>query len=253
MEQILGMVGMRNVKIKVRYKGTNYCGWQSQKNGVAIQDVLKAAIDKITGEDVKLIGAGRTDAGVHAMAQVANFVTGSSIPAERFPHALNAVLPDDISVFHAEEVDMNFNARYDAIGKHYRYYIWNSRFRPGLFKEYCYWCPYQLNMELMHTASKLFVGTHDFKNYMSTGGSAKTTIRNLWSVEVGRESDIIYIDIKGNGFLYNMVRRIAGCLVEVGRRKKTVQEVKDMVEGKNTPASYLTLPSKGLFLMEVYY
>ncbi|MDI6601305.1 MAG: tRNA pseudouridine(38-40) synthase TruA [Thermoanaerobacteraceae bacterium] len=244
---------MRNIKIKVRYKGTNYCGWQSQINGIAVQDVIEGSIKKVTGEEVKLIGAGRTDAGVHALGQVANFMTASSISDKRFPLALNANLPDDIVIYDAEEVNIDFNARYDAKGKHYRYCIWNSRYRPGLFDEYCYWLPHEVDMEIMQEASKIFIGTHDFKNFMSSGSSIKNTVRTVWDIDVCKRKEIIYVDVKGEGFLYNMVRRIAGCLIEIGKGKRDISDVANLIDNEGYFFSYMTLPAKGLFLVEVYY
>lgn len=251
----MGLVNMRNVKIKVRYKGTSYCGWQSQTNGIAVQDVIKKAIEMVTGEKVKLIGAGRTDAGVHSLGQTANFITGSKIPTDKMILAINANLPDDVVVFDAEDVDMRFNARYDAKGKLYRYCIWNSKYRPGLFEEYCYWLPYEINLRVMNEALYMFMGTHDFKNFMSTGGNVKKTIRTLWNIDLTKRDELVFIDFKGDGFLYNMVRRIAGCLVDVGRGELDVSDVRALISNDNDGSlhRYITLPAKGLFLVEVYY
>lgn len=247
------MVDMRNVKIKVRYRGNDYCGWQSQKNGVAVQDVIGTAIEKVTGEKVKLIGAGRTDAGVHALGQVANFITKSNIPADKLPLALNANLPKDIVIFDAEDVDINFNARFDAIGKRYRYCVWNSKYRPGLFEDYCYCIPYDLDLNKMGEAIKILIGTHNFKNFMSTGSNVKDTVRTIWDIELKNKSEFVFIDVKGDGFLYNMVRRIAGCLIDVGRGELDISDVRFLIDNGDRLVRYFTLPAKGLFLVEVYY
>lgn len=244
---------MKNIKIKVRYKGTAYCGWQSQINGVAVQDVIERAIESVGGKKVNLTGAGRTDAGVHALGQAANFLTDSSMPAERWPAALNAYLPGDITVYDAEDVDIEFNARFDARGKRYRYCIWNSRYRPGLFEDYCCHIPYDLDVKKMNEVINIFTGTHDFKNFMSTGSDVKDTVRTIWDIELMQRDEQISIDVRGDGFLYNMVRRIAGSLADVGRGKLDASDVRTLVDGKADFCSYVTLPAKGLFLVEVYY
>ncbi len=253
LEQVLDLVDMRNIKIKIRYKGTSYCGWQSQKNGVAVQDVIERAIESIGGGKVKLVGSGRTDAGVHALGQAANFTTDLLMPAGRLPMALNANLPDDIVVYDAEDVDPGFNAQFNAAGKRYLYCIWNSRFRPGLFDEYCYHYPFPLDTIKMKETVKVFIGTHDFKNFMSTGSNVKSTVRTIWGIKLIIKDELIFIDVRGNGFLYNMVRRIAGCLVDVGRGNLDISAVKDLVYNIGELDKYVTLPAKGLSLVEVYY
>lgn len=244
---------MRNIKLTIRYDGTGYSGWQSQKNGRAIQDVIQDAIRKITGEHSHLTGSGRTDAGVHALAQVANFKTRSNIPLKNLQMALNTELPKDIVIYHAEEVDLKFDAQRSARSKLYRYVIMNSNFLDPFLRRYAAKCFYLLDIKRMRRSAKYLVGRHDFRSFQAVGGGEKNSIRKVKHITIEKDGDLIYIDIEANGFLYNMVRNIAGTLVEVGRGKFSVESVKEILREKDRRCSGPTMPAKGLRLIRVIY
>ncbi len=244
---------MGNIKLVIQYDGTNYCGWQKQKNGISIQEEIEKAIFIVTGEKVNLIGAGRTDKGVHAQGQVANFLTSSSIPADKFKYALNSKLPEDIKVIESELVDDSFHSRYDALGKKYTYIIYNRRILNPLYRNYSYHVPYKLNFHYMEEAAKYFLGTHDFSAFMASNSSVKSTIRTIYNIDLKKDKDLICISIKGNGFLYNMVRIIVGTLVEVGSGKLNPNSIPNIIESKDRKKAGHTAPAKGLYLDEVYY
>ncbi len=250
-------MSMRNIKLTIEYDGTNYHGWQSQKNAVAVQDVVVKAIRKLTGEEVRLIGASRTDVGVHAFGQVANFHTYSKIPPERFSYALNSFLPEDIVIKHSKEVDMGFHARFSAVGKKYRYMIFNSDRPSALLRNRAYFVPVPMDLEAMQEAASHFLGTHDFAAFCATGGSAKTSVRTITDISVSKRhdynGDIFEIEVSGNGFLYNMVRIIAGTLAEVGMGKKRPDEIPGIINSRRREMAGITAPAHGLYLVEVYY
>ena len=245
--------GQRNIKLTVEYDGTNYHGWQSQINAVSIQDTLEHVLAKVTGHSVSIIGAGRTDAGVHALGQVANFLTTCSIPIEKIPYAFNAVLPRDIVIKNACVMHEDFHSRYLAKGKKYKYIINNSKFPSAIQRSQEYFCPYKLDYKLMYDTLKLFVGEHDFKGFAASGSTVRNTKRIVYTAEMKKEQDRIVIELSGNGFLYNMVRIIVGTLVDVGRGKIAISDVEGaLVEGDRSRAG-VTLPPQGLYLVEVYY
>lgn len=244
---------MKNIKLTIQYDGTNYCGWQKQKNCPSIQEEIEKAIFKVTGEKVNLIGAGRTDKGVHAQGQVANFMTTSSIPADRFKYALNSKLPSDIKIIESQLVDKSFHSRYDALGKKYAYIIFNREILNPLYRNYSYHIPYGLDYEKMKIAAEYFKGTHDFSAFMASNSSVKNTVRTIYDIDLKKDGELIYISIKGNGFLYNMVRIIVGTLVEVGSGKLSPHSIASIIESKNRQKAGHTAPAKGLYLVEVYY
>ena len=241
------------IKLKIEYDGTGYCGWQVQPNGVSVQEVITAAIKKITGEDAKLIGSGRTDAGVHAAGQVAHFDTMSSVPPEKFAHALNAVLPEDIKIISAEQTDDDFNARFSAKRKTYEYRMYVSEFSHPLKSRYAVWINYPLDVVKMNSAAKLFEGEHDFKCFLAANSSVKDTIRTVYNANVEKLGDEIVFSVTGNGFLYNMVRIMAGTLLAVGSGKLTESDVKQILESGERQLAGKTMPAKGLLLKSVEY
>ena len=241
------------IKLKIEYDGTDYCGWQIQPNGVSVQEVITAAIKKITGEDVKLIGSGRTDSGVHAAGQVAHFDTESGIPPEKFAHALNAVLPEDIKIISAELADDDFNARFSAKKKTYEYHMYVSEFSHPLKSRYAVWINYPLDIEKMNSAAKLFEGEHDFKCFLAANSSVKDTVRTIYKSEVKNCADEIVFSVTGNGFLYNMVRIMAGTLVAVGSGKLKESDVLKILESGERKFAGKTMPAKGLILKSVEY
>lgn len=243
---------MRNIKITIEYKGTNYYGFQRQSDKVSVQGCLEEAIYRIGNEKVNLTYSGRTDAGVHALGQVANFHTKIRIPIDKIPGAINSKLPDDIRVVDAKEVSLDFHARYHVKRKRYKYVILNSKYKRPIYNDVSYFVKHNLDLDKMIQESKYLIGEHDFKGFMSTGSSVKTTVRTIYDVELKKEGDLIILEIEGNGFLYNMVRIIAGTLVDIGRGRITLS-LKDIIESNDRKKAGNTADSKGLFLEKVYY
>ncbi|WP_077368813.1 tRNA pseudouridine(38-40) synthase TruA [Anaerosalibacter sp. Marseille-P3206] len=244
---------MRNIKLTIEYEGTNYHGWQVQPNAITVQGEIVKAINNITKENVNLIGSGRTDSGVHAKGQVANFITNSKIPEDKFSYAINSQLPLDIAITKSEEVPIDFHSRYDAIGKRYRYLIYNRPIRSPLYKNYAYHIPYELDFEKMNVAKEQFLGTHDFKAFMSSGSEIEDTVRTIHSISITKQDSLIIFQVEGNGFLYNMVRIIVGTLVEVGNGKKEKDSISQIIKSKNRMSAGHTAPANGLYLEKVFY
>ena len=210
---------MRNIKLTIEYDGKEFNGWQKQPNKLNIQGEIERAIKEITGEDVELIGSGRTDANVSAINQIANFKTNNSIEIEKIPYALNAKLKKSIRIKKAEEVPEEFHSRYACKKKTYRYTINNSEQGTAIYRYMQYHFPIKLDEKKMKKAAKYFIGEHDFKAFKASGTSAKSSVRTIYNIDVKREGDIVIIEVTGNGFLYNMVRIIAGTLLDVGQGK----------------------------------
>lgn len=244
---------LRNIKLTIEYDGTNYHGWQSQKNAVAVQDVIENAIAKLTGKECNLIGSSRTDEGVHAIGQVANFLTDSRIPADKFSFALNSILPDDIVIKDSREVSLDFHSRYSAKGKKYRYLIYNSRQPSALLKNRAMHVSQELDFEAMARAAEYFKGKHDFTSFRASGSSVKTSERTIWDASFSKNGEIISFEISGDGFLYNMVRIIVGTLVYVGIGKISASDIPSIMEAKDRAMAGKTAPPQGLYLVEVYY
>lgn len=246
----------KNIKILISYNGKNYAGWQKQNNQRTIQGELEYAINEIFAansmEPIEIIGSGRTDAGVHAYGQVANFKIRTTIPIEKIPEILNSKLPKDISIILAEEVEMDFHSRYSAHKKTYKYYIYPSRIRSPFYMDRSYQVKYKLDIEKMQEQIKYLLGRHDFCGFMSSGSSVKTTVREIYRAEFYQEGELFVIELEGNGFLYNMVRIIAGTLVDIGRGK-IKESLKDIIESKDRNKAGHTAPSQGLFLCKVDY
>lgn len=243
---------MRNIKITVQYNGANYCGWQEQPNSPGIQGNIEYAIKEITGEKVKINGSGRTDAGVHALGQVANFKIESQIPVNRIPDALNSKLPKDISIIDAEEVEDEFHARYSAKGKIYKYLVYNSRYRNPILKDISYQVKYDLDFEKMKKEAESLIGTYDFCGFMSSGSSVKDTVRTIKSVKIEKQDDLIVFEFEGNGFLYNMVRILSGTLIDIGRGRIT-ESLEDIIKSQDRSKAGHTAPGHALFLKKVFY
>ena len=244
---------MRNIKLTIEYDGTNYHGWQSQINAIAIQDVISGELKKLMGEKCNLIGSSRTDVGVHALGQVANFITSSNIPAEKFAYALNSMLPRDIVIKKSEEVDINFHSRFSTMSKKYKYLILNSPQRSALMRNSAVHISRDLDFEAMKTAATCFLGMHDFSAFKSTGSVVKSNERTILDVSLEKKGDMIEFEIIGDGFLYNMVRIIVGTLIEVGIGKIEVEEVTAIIESKDRKRAGKTAPAQGLYLVEVNY
>lgn len=244
---------MRNILLTIEYDGTNYFGWQKQPNKKTIQGVIEQAIKKITGEDVKLVGSGRTDAGVHALGQRANFKTNSKIPTEKFPLALNSVLPNDISIKDAKEVSLEFSARYSAKQKTYKYLIYNHKTRPAILRNYVYHFPYDLDIPSMQQSCEYFIGEYDFSSFCSSGSETNSKIRRIYDCYLTFEDNCIAIYITANGFLYNMARIIAGTIIDVGTGKIKPTDIPLIIESKDRNKAGKTLPPWGLYLVDVVY
>lgn len=243
---------MRNLKLTIQYDGTKYCGWQKQPNSSSIQGTIEYAIYEITKEKVNIIGSGRTDAGVHALGQVANFKINSNIPAARIPDALNAKLPKDISIIDCQEVSDDFHSRYSATGKIYRYLIYNKPYRSPLYKDISYHVRYDLDIQKMRVEAQSLLGTHEFKGFMSSGSSVKDTVRTIHNISIEESGDLIVLEVEGNGFLYNMVRILVGTLVDIGRGRidKPLEEI---IASQDRGEAGHTAPAHGLFLKKVHY
>jgi tRNA pseudouridine38-40 synthase len=244
---------MKRVKLVVAYDGTNYHGWQVQDNGITIEEVLNQTISELVQEDIKVIGASRTDAGVHACGNVAVFDTESRIPGDKFSFALNQRLPEDIRIQESCEVDADFHPRYADTVKTYEYNILNRRFELPSKRLYAAFCYYPMDIERMNQAAAYLVGEHDFKSFCSAGAQVQTTVRTIYAVNVTKEDDMVHIRITGNGFLYNMVRIIAGTLMQVGTGLMEPEQVKEILEARDRSKAGPTAVAKGLTLVEIRY
>jgi tRNA pseudouridine38-40 synthase len=231
---------MRNVRLLIEYDGTDYAGWQWQKNDRTIQETLSKAIGQVIQEPIKLYGASRTDAGVHAQGQVANFKTTSDIPSEQLLHAINFYLPHDITIKNAADTTESFHAQYGAKSKVYQYTLFNDWIRTSLNRNFCLVCGFRLDMDKMIEAT-------------TKARCEKHRIRTVKKLDITKEESYIYFTVEADGFLYNMVRTMVGTLIEVGRGKFTAERVKDILDAKNRGLSGPTAPAKGLCLIEVNY
>ena len=244
---------MKRYKITVSYLGTNYCGWQTQKNGVSVQSVLEDAFSKLFGHKTAVTGSGRTDAGVHALGQVAHFDADTSIPAEKIPFAKNTMLPEDVRVLSCEEAESDFHARFMAKEKTYVYRLYLSPHLNPLKNATAENVCVPLDFAEMERASRHIEGTHDFRCFEASGSSVKDTVRTVKKVEIIKNGEDVEIKVTGNGFLYNMVRIIAGTLVDVGKGKIRADEVEDIIKSGDRTRAGKTLPAKGLTLFSVKY
>lgn len=241
------------IKLTVEYDGTNYCGWQRQKNGIAVQQVIEEKLCRLTNESITITGAGRTDAGVHAVGQTVHFDTNATIPPDKFSYALNSILPSDIRISKSEGVSDEFHARFGAKGKHYKYVIYNYPHASAVLGRYSMHVPKELCVEKMQKAAEFFKGTHDFIGFSSAGRQTKTTVRNLSGIKISKKDRVLELDFYGEGFLYNMVRIISGTLVYVGLGKISEKDIPKIIESKKRENAGITAPPQGLFLWEVYY
>ena len=246
---------MRNLKLVLAYDGTGYHGFQIQKGtGLpTIQGTLEQALSILTQEEVSVIGAGRTDAGVHAQGQVVNFQSKTTVPIERFPFAINSLLPDDIVVLKAEEVDADFHACFSAQSKTYCYTFYQAKFRDPFWRYYSYHVPVTLNIAEMQQACQIFIGEHDFSAFCASGSSVKDFTRIIYSCSIEKEEKIVRFTVSGKGFLYNMVRIMAGTLLEVGQGKRKAGDVVGLLQSGERKLAGMTLPPQGLSLLLVGY
>jgi tRNA pseudouridine38-40 synthase len=244
---------MRWLKLTIAYDGTNYAGWQIQPTEPTVQAAIETAWHEITREQTRVMSAGRTDAGVHALGQVVSLATESPLSTTDLHRGLNAVLPEDVAIVALEEASENFHATYDAKRKTYRYQIHNGR-TPDVFNRRFVWhYPQPLDAEKMHAAAQALVGKHDFASFESAGSERPDSIRTLFAVDVNRKSDRITIEVTGDGFLYNMVRAIVGTLVEVGKGARNVTWPAEVLAACDRRVAGQTAPPHGLFLVRVEY
>ena len=245
---------MKRIKLTVAYDGTNYHGWQVQPNAVTIEGKLNEAISELTKESIQVIGASRTDAGVHALGNVAVFDTESRIPGEKFSYALNQRLPDDIVIQQSQEVDKDFHPRYCTCEKTYEYVILNRKFPLPEYRNTAFFYYGDLDIKDMQEATKAFLGEHDFAGFCSAGAQVKTTVRTIYELTVEKkDNDMICIRVRGNGFLYNMVRIIAGTLLEVGKGNIEAKSLENRIAAADRSQAGPTAPARGLKLIRIQY
>lgn len=241
------------VKLVVAYEGTNYCGWQIQPNGITIEQVLNATLSSLLGEEITVTGASRTDAGVHSLGNVAVFETHTKMPAEKISFALNQRLPEDIVVQESCQVPEDFHPRFSKSRKTYEYRILNCRFRQPLERRTSYFYHYPLDVSAMQKAAAYLVGEHDFTSFASVHAQTNTYVRTIYALDVVREGDMIRIRVQGNGFLYNMVRIIAGTLIQVGAGIKKPEDMESILAGKDRELAGPTAPAHGLTMIGLEY
>jgi tRNA pseudouridine38-40 synthase len=254
----------RNIRLVIKYDGTHYSGWQFQKNAKTIQEAIESALRRITGRKVKLTGAGRTDSGVHAVHQVANFKTRSKLALDKIRDALNSALAEDILIVSAESAPLKFDSQRSARSKRYRYTVTTARFADPFIRHFAARFSYPLNIGSMRRAAKALTGRHNFKAFQRSGptgrrpggasGSGESnTIRTIKKIKIEKRGDLVYIDVWADGFLYNMVRTIAGTLLEIGRGKMPEESIKEILSKRERRLAGPTAPAKGLCLMNVEY
>lgn len=244
---------MKRIKLVTAYDGTNYHGSQIQNNGETIEGVLKAELSSLLNEEINLIGASRTDAGVHARGNVYVFDTDSRIPPEKFTYALNARLPEDIRIQDSCEVPLEFHPRHQDTVKTYEYRILNRKLPLPEHRLYAHFTYEDLNVEKMNEACKYFLGEHDFASFCAAGSQVESTVREIYDLLVKKEGELLTISVTGNGFLYNMVRIIAGTLLKVGGGHMEPEEIERIIAGKDRSLAGPTAPAKGLTLVEIRY
>ena len=244
---------MKNICLILQYVGTNYCGFQIQKNGITVQEVLENTIEECLNEKCKTYASGRTDAGVHALGQVVNFFTSTTVQPEKIKVVLNLKLPKDIRVMDSFEVPMEFNSCKNAKSKTYIYKIFNGNILSAFDQDRYLFCGYKLDLEKMNQACKLIEGEHDFSSFVASNATTKTTVRTIYKAEFVKEGDYLTFVITGNGFLYNMVRILVGTLIEIGRNKIDLKTLQELLKGGQRNKAGKTVKPDGLYLKEVNY
>lgn len=242
---------MRNIKITIEFDGTNYCGWQVQPGLPTIQGELEKALQKLVQQKTAIVGAGRTDSGVHALAHIANFKTESAFPPEVYLRGMNRFLPPDIRIMHSEEVSLDFNSRFSAKYRQYRYFIATQR--RAVNRLYAWYCKYPLNFEAMEQASQAFLGIHDFHAFARETPDLKHYCCDIISINWEQKQNELIFEIKANRFLHNMVRIIVGTLVDVGRGQLAPDAIPEIIASEDRNQAGTTVPATGLFLVEVGY
>lgn len=244
---------MKRFKLEIAYDGTHYHGWQIQPNGVTVEEVINKHLNELLREDIKVIGASRTDSGVHALGNVAVFDSETRIPGDKLSYALNQRLPDDIVIQSSCQVPDDFHPRHCDSRKTYEYQIYNAQFENPLYSRYSHYVFRPLNIENMQKAAEIIKGEHDFKSFCSSGGQALTTVRTVYELDVIKEDNLVKIKITGSGFLYNMVRIIAGTLIWVGLGVYPPEYVQEILDAKDRVKAGPKVPAKGLRLVKIQY
>ena len=244
---------MKRFKLVVAYDGTHYCGWQSQPNGVTVEGVLNQKLSELLKEDIQVIGASRTDSGVHALGNVAVFDSETTIPGEKLSYALNQRLPKDIVVQHSCQVADDFHPRHCDSRKTYEYQIYNAQFENPLYSRYSHFVFIPLRIEAMQKAAEIIKGEHDFKSFCSSRGQQLTTVRTVYDLDVTKEGSLVKLRVSGNGFLYNMVRIIVGTLIKVGLGVYPPEYVQEILDAKDRTKAGPKVPAKGLKLIGIEY
>lgn len=246
---------MKNILLVVEYEGTNFSGWQRQIGERTVEEELKKSLDKATGEDIKIIAAGRTDKHVHAKGQVVNFKTKKDIPGGNYKKLMDFLLPNDISISESYEVDSKFHSRFDAIKRKYKYLIYRRELPNALVRNWSYHFPYKLKISDMKEASKTLIGTHNFKSFKASGENDYkiNMIRTIYNIDIKENGDFLEITIEGNSFLHNMVRIIVGTLIYIGTGKIEKTEIKNILKNRNRKLAGITVGAQGLYLEKVYY
>ncbi len=244
---------MRTILLNVEYDGTAYFGWQIQPDCPTVQHVVESALKQVTGCDIRVYSSSRTDAGVHARDMAVHFHTESALPLTAFREGANAFLPDDVVIRAAREMPEDFHARYSSKGKWYRYTVYNAEVRSPLACRTSWHLRCQLDLALMQEAADLLVGEHDFQAFRTTGCVARSTVREIYQVDVTAEHEFIYLDFRGSGFLRNMVRMLVGTLAEIGQGKRSLSDMEKLLGGEDGLSSGATAPAQGLCLQEVWY
>jgi len=244
---------VRTIRLIVEYDGTGYSGWQVQPNGLAVQEVIETALQRMLGQAVRLQSSGRTDAGVHAYAMVAAFRTDKNLPVKAFVDGLNNLLPAEIAVQDACEVSDDFKPIADAVTKHYRYTIYNAAVRSPLRRLYTWHVREALNLDRMREAARHFIGLHDYASFRATNFATKTSERRVDAVDISQDGNLIIIDVVGEGFLKHMVRVMTGTLVDIGRGRFEPEHVAWLLQNPDRQKAGVTAPASGLSLIQVKY
>ncbi len=246
---------LKRILFTIAYDGSDFFGWQKQpdENIRTVQGEFEKALGRFFKKNVECIGASRTDRGVHAMGQRAVIDIDTTVPTEKFPLALHSFLPEDISVVKAEDVSEEFHPRYDCVKKTYRYKIYNGKYRNPICRKYSEYCHVFLDEKKMNEVSKAFIGTHDFKAFAASGNSSKTTVRTIFDIDVKREGEFVVITVTGDGFLYNMIRIMAGTLMLAGTGKLDFDGLLKIIESRDRTKAGKTAGPNGLTLMEINY
>ncbi len=244
---------MFRYKLVIAYNGTHYCGWQIQPNGISIQSLIENALKTLLKEPLFIVGAGRTDAGVHALGQVAHFDSSTELDTFRILGQLNGILPPDIRIKVLQQVDTNFHARFSSQGKEYHYHLWLEKTADPFLAPYRYHPRFLISLPLLQEAAQQFVGTHDYTTFTNTGGASTTYIRTIQRLDIVPQEGGVRLEFEGPGFLYKMVRNIVGTLLEVASAKRSLEEVNALFEAKDRRQAASAVPARGLFLVRVHY